>query len=786
MSKIDTLVAAIDNAIKTNGTKAITGAILQTVLDNMVGTLTQINGLLNVNQVNNRSDAYASAATARGAVPSDLRAEGLVIAYKLSSGWIIEQNKDISGTWTADSSWQTTGPVGVSHNTSTGNTDITIGSKTTPVPSVNETDKFYSVPFYTIPNTILNYQGGLQNLNKFSTHIFDVIEYAGQTIKITCDGLADAYGDWALLVCEKTDGTKDTIVNNISKSIYNYEYTLPNNAYKLAISTADIFAKKIRLTFGDVLISSSNESKSFYNYIPKQTILPNYRDICDYVQGLYSANGTLTVAGTFRTYKFDISNYIGKKLVIVCSGIPDEYANDWAAFVVENISGTKTVHKDDLIGGAYIGQATGIPYACSSYIPQANDKYLLVSSYTGFISVSANIEDDSNPIIFPVGIEVIRQNFGKNKNKTISQDAITQKIQSVNLLNLEDEDTLIDEYIEYDGSISPFVGIRESGYIPLAPNQILKWTNGDVVTWPYAAVVFYDSNKEYISGISDPSLRGYVVGVENCAYIRISYSNSDKNTLVISYDENVSEYVPYYDLEYLAKKQRVAENNIEDLYDRIGDITGDGSQWNGKSWYAYGTSITNIADEGRYANLLAGMSGLVLTNKGISGGGIGNLGAYSQGQVYAAICNVTDGKLNADLITLETGANDTSADVPLGTIYDTGQSTLAGCLNDCLRYLQAHTNAQIAVMPSPASTTPPTESDKYYEWRKMIREICELNGVYYISPADNLGYARITGDDGSDYVVDNIHQTTLGGYNLAKSMWYQIKNIPLFYTSIPE
>jgi hypothetical protein len=120
---IDSLVSAINNAVKANGNKEITGNILQVVLDNMVGTLTQINGLLNVNQVNSKSDAYGSASAARQAVPDDLKTEGLVIAFKLSSGWIIEQNKDISGTWTADSSWQTLGPVSVSQNT------ITIGGE---------------------------------------------------------------------------------------------------------------------------------------------------------------------------------------------------------------------------------------------------------------------------------------------------------------------------------------------------------------------------------------------------------------------------------------------------------------------------------------------------------------------------------------------------------------------------------------------------------------------------------------------------------------------------------
>lgn len=118
------------------------------------------------------------------------------------------------------------------------------------------------------------------------------------------------------------------------------------------------------------------------------------------------------------------------------------------------------------------------------------------------------------------------------------------------------------------------------------------------------------------------------------------------------------------------------------------------NQWKGKKWYAYGTSITNIDQEGRYPVFLEKMSGMILTNKGISGGGIGNLGAYSQGQIYDAICNTTDGKLEADLITIETGANDVDEQVELGSVYDTGKDTLAGCLNDCIQYLLANTDAQ--------------------------------------------------------------------------------------------
>lgn len=216
----------------------------------------------------------------------------------------------------------------------------------------------------------------------------------------------------------------------------------------------------------------------------------------------------------------------------------------------------------------------------------------------------------------------------------------------------------------------------------------------------------------------------------------------------------------------------------------VGQYEFVGSQWRGKVWYAYGTSITSI-EQGKYPNYLAGMSGLVLTNKGIPGEGIGNFGANSTGAVYSAICNMTDGKQNADLITLETGANDCNANVPLGTIYDTGTSTLAGCLNDCIRYLQTNTNAQICVTVSPASKTVPDASNKYYEWADMVERICHINRVHFLLADNGMGNAKLTSANGSLYVADNIHHTNLGGYIMAQNLWFQLRNIPLFYTVIP-
>ena len=138
------LKALINSTIQDNTTNDISGSDVQTALINAIDTLDSLEGFINVHKANGQTTitAYGSKALARAAVPDDCKKEGVVIAYKISTGWLIEQNLDATaGTWGDDASWQTIGPVSVSQNTSTGHTDINIGSDSYPVASVEETEK---------------------------------------------------------------------------------------------------------------------------------------------------------------------------------------------------------------------------------------------------------------------------------------------------------------------------------------------------------------------------------------------------------------------------------------------------------------------------------------------------------------------------------------------------------------------------------------------------------------------------------------------------------------------
>lgn len=205
----------------------------------------------------------------------------------------------------------------------------------------------------------------------------------------------------------------------------------------------------------------------------------------------------------------------------------------------------------------------------------------------------------------------------------------------------------------------------------------------------------------------------------------------------------------------------------------------NGQQWHGKSCYAYGTSLTS-ATWGNFIPWLAQLSGLKIVNCGIPAEGITNLGGCSTGKIKDAICSLEDGKTEADLILLEVGANDNG---PIGDLFDTGDDTFSGCLNQCLRYLLQNTDAQIVVIPSTIPTAPPETKKDYYQLLLQAEAVCKINRVYFLGHADGLGQARISRD--ARFVWDTIHQTPLGGYNRALSVWSQLKNVPLFWSALP-
>lgn len=204
------------------------------------------------------------------------------------------------------------------------------------------------------------------------------------------------------------------------------------------------------------------------------------------------------------------------------------------------------------------------------------------------------------------------------------------------------------------------------------------------------------------------------------------------------------------------------------------------NHWHGKTWYAYGTSMTSIA-QGKYVPVVEELSGLKVVNKGIPGGCLTPDG-FGKGNNKRAVMNMDDGKETADLITLEVLPNESGNH---GDIYDTDDESFCGCLNQCIRYLQENTKAQIVLIVMILSNN--IEPEKKVkreltglEFAELAERVGHLNGVPVINifTEGGFGYARVKA---RDYQKDNIHLNDLGGKNMGRFVWSKLKDIPLWY-----
>ena len=206
------------------------------------------------------------------------------------------------------------------------------------------------------------------------------------------------------------------------------------------------------------------------------------------------------------------------------------------------------------------------------------------------------------------------------------------------------------------------------------------------------------------------------------------------------------------------------------------------NHWEGKLWFAYGTSMTSV-QQGKFVPVVEELSGMRVVNKGIPGGSLTPDG-YGKGSTKRAVMTLDDGKADADLITLEVLPNEGAV---VGDIYDTDDTSFCGCFNQCIRYLQENTTAQIVViiMIGGNDHSPEHKIEQrgitQFEFSETIERVAHLNGVPVINifAEGGFGYARVKA---RDYQKDNIHLNELGGKNMGEFVWSRLKDIPLWYT----
>ena len=196
-------------------------------------------------------------------------------------------------------------------------------------------------------------------------------------------------------------------------------------------------------------------------------------------------------------------------------------------------------------------------------------------------------------------------------------------------------------------------------------------------------------------------------------------------------------------------------------------------------------SLINGKNCGNYSKYLAQLAGLEEHNFGKGGSGI-IPEVHGNDNIKTRCMRLDDGKLEADLITVEIIPNDMVGE--LGEVTDLSDNTFCGNLNQIIEYLLTNTNATLVILIASRSRYHYNDSSKNYPptcenikkwllWEDAVAKICRMHGIQCFNGASEagLGYYRVAKDN--SLVQDQIHLTDKGGEILAKYYWGKLKNI---------
>lgn len=207
--------------------------------------------------------------------------------------------------------------------------------------------------------------------------------------------------------------------------------------------------------------------------------------------------------------------------------------------------------------------------------------------------------------------------------------------------------------------------------------------------------------------------------------------------------------------------------------------------WLGKSWYCYGTSISDIGandaagnngHSGKYPLYLDAVTGMTRTNGAIGSGGI-RTNASHQGNVLTALLTTP---FDVDLVTLETLPND-GVDDPanVGEITDTGTTTICGAFKTAVEYILNNTRAKFVLIfvGGYAAGTDAMNSTHmgYIDAKDKLKKIAECYGVPVIDAEKEA--ADWKHRKSGVLLADNIHPNYLGGFVYGKYIWQKLKQI---------
>ena len=210
----------------------------------------------------------------------------------------------------------------------------------------------------------------------------------------------------------------------------------------------------------------------------------------------------------------------------------------------------------------------------------------------------------------------------------------------------------------------------------------------------------------------------------------------------------------------------------------------DGTQFNGLSGVAFGTSLTYRKVSGNgYLTFLEPLSGITFDNQGIGSSTIlGNGGSLDMLAAIKAYTSYSD----KSVCVLEGFVNDWYQNNALGEWQDTEETTVCGCVRSALNYILSQ-NANITMFlildhygrnynTLDCSTSAKNGSGlTQYEYYSEIAKIANSLGIPVIKEYEVSQISENT----PQYLADNIHCNVLGARQSGTAIWNCMKLYPM-------
>lgn len=183
------------------------------------------------------------------------------------------------------------------------------------------------------------------------------------------------------------------------------------------------------------------------------------------------------------------------------------------------------------------------------------------------------------------------------------------------------------------------------------------------------------------------------------AYVRFSYANSQKNTIMFVEGAQPSEYVGYGDRKLASAyglNQKQKDEVVELVGDSVSPLYGKKIAYNGDSICESRLNESSPAyNGGAYAKLIADATGCTYENRAISGGILASQTGNGSTSARYVVSDVQNMAADADLVCFEGGINDYWTNVPLGTYSESDYTgtldttTICGALESIFRQATA-------------------------------------------------------------------------------------------------